>query len=421
MKKLSAIFFLFAFAATLPAQDAVTTLAGQMRVSGSADGNGPNARFHDPAAIATDASGNYFIADSQNHAIRKMTPSGVVTIFAGELGVSGSANGTGTNASFNMPTGLVIDNAGNIFVSDTGNQVIRKITAAGVTSTVAGVAGSGGFADGAAGSAWFNSPLGIAVATNGTVFIADSGNHCLRKISAGTVTTFAGCPQVWGSADGTGTNAQFNTPCGLTFDVQGNLFVSDANNHTIRKITSAGVVTTFAGAPGQDGIADGDLSSARFRSPAELVFDRKGNLFVADSFNQTIREISPNGSVSTVTGAAGVIGANDGTNGGARFCNPYGLAVAADGSLVVADTYNEVLRIVLVPFKLTLQISGATRVTTISWDTIIGKQYQVQFKTDLSAAAWTNLGAALTATNLSLTATDSPAYSIRAYRVLRLN
>jgi DNA-binding beta-propeller fold protein YncE len=196
--------------------------------------------------------------------------------------------------------------------------------------------------------------------------------------------------------------------------------VCDANNDTIRKITAGGSVTTFAGAAGEDGSADGDRASARFRSPAELVFDPKGNLFVADSFNHIIREISTNGTVSTVSGAVDLAGAADGTNGVARFYNPYGLVVAADGSLVVADAYNELVRVVLVPFKLSLEISGATHTTTILWDAVIGKKYQVQFKTDLSAA-WTNLGSAATATGLNLSATDSVTGGMRVYRVLRLN
>ena len=284
----------------------MTTLAGQALVSGAANGTGTNALFNDPAAIVADTNGNFFVADSQNHAIRKITTNGVVTTFAGQLGVSGSANGTGTDAQFNTPSGLAIDQAGKLYVSDTGNSTIRKITTAGKVSTLAGVAGASGFPNGAAGIALFNSPLGIAVATNGTVFVADSGNHCIRKISGGAVSTFAGSPQVWGSADGQGTNAQFNGPVGLAFDSRTNLFVSDANNDTIRKITPDGTVTTFAGAAGVDGAVDGDVNSARFRSPAELAFDRKGNLFVADSFNQTVREISTNGIVSTVSGAAGI-------------------------------------------------------------------------------------------------------------------
>lgn len=422
MKKLSAILSLFALAAALRAQDAVTTLAGQALFSGAANGTGTNAMFSDPAAIVADANGNFFVADSQNHAIRKITTNGAVTTFAGQLGIPGSANGAGAAAQFNSPSGLAFDKNGNLFVSDTGNSTIRKITPAGVVSTFAGIAGQSGFADGAAGNAQFNAPLGIAVAPEGRVYVADSGNHCIRQIYSGVVSTFAGSPQNWGGANGRGTNAQFNGPVGLALDSRTNLFMSDANNDTIRIITPDGTVAIFAGATGMDGATDGDLNSARFRSPAELAFDKKGNLFVADSFNQTIRKISTNGLVSTVSGAAGMSGTNNGVNGAGRFCNPYGLAVGADGALVVADTYNELVRVVLVPFKLTLQISGAAPTLTISWGAVIGKSYQVQFQNHLTDG-WTNLGSTLTATSLSLNATDSfsGANPQRVYRVLRLN
>jgi sugar lactone lactonase YvrE len=419
MNKLSAIFLLFALALSARAQDAVTTLAGQALVSGTANGAGTNALFSDPAAIVTDTNGNFFVADSQNHAIRKITTNGIVTTFAGQLGVSGASDGTGTNAQFDAPSGLAFDKSGNLFVSDTGNGTIREITAAGVVSTFAGIAGQSGFADGAAGSGQFSSPLGIVVATNGDVFVADSGNHIIRRISGSVVSTFAGSPQVWGSTDGNGTNAQFNGPVGLAFDARTNLFVSDANNDTIRKIAMDGTVTTFAGAAGADGATDGTLNAARFRSPAELAFDKKGDLFVADSLNQVIREISTNGIVSTVSGAAGISGSNDGTNGVGRFYNPYGLAVGANGELMMTDTYNELVRAVLVPFKLSLQISGAAHAVTISWDAVIGKKYQVQYGNNLSAA-WTNLGLTVTATNLNLSATDNAtgASPQRVYRVL---
>jgi sugar lactone lactonase YvrE len=419
MKKLSAILFLLALAAALQAQDSVTTLAGQALVSGAANGSGTNALFSDPAAIVEDTNGNFFVADSRNDAIRKVSANGVVTTFAGQLGVSGTADGSGTGAQFNAPSGLAFDASGNLFVADTGNSTVRKITPTGAVSTFAGIAGASGFADGTAAVAQFNSPLGIAVAANGDIFVADSGNHCIRRISGGAVSTFAGSPQVWGSADGTGTNAQFNGPVGLAFDARGNLFVTDANNNTIRKITTSGGVTTFAGAAGADDSADGVAAAARFRSPAELAFDKNGNLFVADSFNQTIRKISTNGIVSTVSGAVEIIGSTNGVNGQGRFCNPYGLAFGADGSLLVADTYNETLRVVLVPFKLSLQLSGASRSVTISWDAVVGKGYQAQF-TDNLTAPWTNLGAPVTATNLSLSATDDAAGASpqRVYRVL---
>jgi hypothetical protein len=285
---------------------------------------------------------------------------------------------------------------------------------------VAGVAGTGGFLDSSTGSALFSSPLGIAVATNGTIYVADSRNHCIRAILGGNVTTFVGNPQVWGSLDATGTNAMFNSPCGLKFDTAGNLFVSDANNDTIRKITPAGVVTTFAGAAGQDGTTDGPASAARFRSPAELAFDANGNLFVADSFNQTVRKISTNGIVSTVCGVPRVSGANDGTNSAAHLYNPYGLVVAKNGSLVVADAYNELVRVVVVPFTMTLQLANGAHTATLTWDSVIGRKYQVQYKSDLNAASWSDLGTVLTATGYSLSATDSSATGTKLYRVLLL-
>ncbi len=421
MKRPIVIMLLLSLAAGLRAQDSVATLAGQAVVSGATNGTGTNALFSDPAAIVTDTNGNFFVADSENDAVREVMANGWVTTFAGQLGVPGSMNGTGTNAQFDAPSGLAFDASGNLYVSDTGNNIIREITPAGAVSTIAGVPGSGGFADGAAGSALFSAPLGIVVATNGTIFVADSRNHCIREISNGGVSTFAGEPQVWGATDATGTNAQFNGPLGLAFDAAGNLFVSDANNDTIRKITPAGVVTTFAGLAGADGSADGGLSSARFRSPAEIVFDRNRNLFVADSFNQTIREISTNGVVSTVSGAVGISGSANGVNGQGRFYNPYGLAFGADGSLAVADTYNELIRDVIVPFSVTLQSSGGNTIVALSWNAVMGKTYQPQFQSSASPA-WSNLGAPVAATNFVVSVDDNSAGAApqRFYRVLLL-
>ncbi len=404
----------------LHAQDSVTTLAGQLLVAGQTNGPTDQATFDDPAAIVTDPQGDLFIADSQNHVIREITTNGLVMVFAGRMGNSGTADGAGTNAAFNAPSGLALNPSGDLYVSDTGNNTIRKISPGGMVTTIAGIAGYPGFADGPAGMAHFSSPQGLAVAPNGALLIADCGNHCIRLLSNGIVSTFAGKPQIWGSQDGTGTNAEFNGPLGMAFDTQGNLFVSDANNDTLRMITSNAVVTTFAGSAGCDGSSDGERTNARFRSPAGLVFDQWDDLFVADSFNQTIREINTNGIVSTVSGASGEVGAANGNNGMGRFYNPFGLALARDGSLLVSDTYNELVRSVIVPFQINASSPSSSPVITLSWKTVAGKSYQAQFRNGF-AEAWQNLGPALTAARASLVVTDTLANPTRIYRVVRLN
>jgi sugar lactone lactonase YvrE len=271
-------------------------------------------------------------------AIRKISTNGLVTTLAGHWEFRAETN-AGKRGS--TPCGITLDKDGNLFVS-TANHTIRKITPAGIVTTVAGMAGQSGFANDVGSAARFNSPLGIAVGTNGTIYVADSGNHVIRAISpGGSVTTLCGSTENWGSENGTETNARFNGPVGLALDDQGNLFVADSNNHTIRRITPDSAVTTWAGVPGVDGCVDGDAQSAKFCKPAEMAIDRKNNLFVADSFNHVIRKITRDRKVSTVTGAAGSSGAADGINGRGRFFNPYGLAIRPDGSLAVADPSNE--------------------------------------------------------------------------------
>ena len=303
-------------------------------------------------------------------------------------------------------------------MSDTGNHTIRKISSAGVVTTLAGMAGQCGFTNASGTSARFNSPLGLAVAANGTIYVADCGNHLVRTVApGGNITTLAGMAETWGGEDRAGSAARFNGPVGLALDGQGNLFVSDSYNHTIRKVTSAGDVTTWAGAPGQDGCVDGDRLSARFAKPAELAFDAHGNLFVADSFNHVIRRISTNGIVSTITGHAGQRGTADGINGQARLFNPYGLAFRPDGSLLLADAYNEVIREIFVPFRLSIQASGHGGGRSINWDSVIGARYQVQLRETLSTSTWTDLGPPITATGPTTTTTDNPAPAQAIYRV----
>ena len=189
---------------------------------------------------------------TRNDTIRKITPAGVVTTFAGTAGQSGSADGTGAAARFTNPEGTAVDGAGNVYVADTFNDTIRKITPAGVVTTLAGTAGQGGSADGTGAAARFAFPTGVAVDGAGNVYVADTDNDTIRKITpAGVVTTLAGTAGQSGSADGTGAAARFNSPFGLAVDGAGNIYVADEDNDAIREITPAGVVSTLAGTAGQ--------------------------------------------------------------------------------------------------------------------------------------------------------------------------
>jgi MYXO-CTERM domain-containing protein len=201
--------------------------------------------------------------------------------------VAGSADGTGTEARFYAPEGVAVDPAGNVYVSDTGNHKIRKITPAGVVSTLAG-AGVSGYADGTGETARFREPSGIAADATGNVYVADWGNHAIRKITpAGVVTTFAGSGGVLGNADGTGSAARFQLPSGVAVDAAGNVYVADTLNHTIRKITSAGVVTTLAGLAEAKGSAAGKGSDARFSHPLGIAVDAAGAIYVTNNFTDS--------------------------------------------------------------------------------------------------------------------------------------
>ena len=406
---------------TFPARavDAVMTVAGTVQLPGSVDGPVTNALFNDPSGLAIDAAGNLFVADNQNHTIRKITTNGVVSTFAGQAGTAGTANGTGTNAMFANPSGIVISPSGALYVTDTANHTIRVITSSGAVTTLAGQPGTSGYTNGTGIGAMFNSPIGIALDKSGNIYVADSGNHIIRKVtSGGVVTTFAGTPEVWGSVDGTGLAAQFNCPAGVAVDAQGNVFVTDSDNHCIRKITPAGVVTTFAGSAQSDGVADGTGTNAQFGKPAELKIDPNGNLFLVDAFNHTVRMITPNAVVTTLAGLGGNSGASDGVGSAARFLNPYGVAIDHNGNLRVSDTYNETIRLVYVPIAASLVQAGNSFV--IQWPAVTGNKYQVQYRDTLSSGAWQALVSMVTATNLVAIVSDNSrsASGQRYYRVM---
>ena len=317
----------------------VTTLAGTGS-TGSANGTGTSASFYDPLGITTDGT-NLYVVDTSNHLIRKIVIStGAVTTLAG-TGSSGSANGTGTSASFDNPYGITTDGT-NLYVADTSNQLIRKIViSTGAVTTLAGTGSSGSTDNSTGTSASFDNPNGIT--TDGTnLYVGDQNNHLIRKIviSTGAVTTLAGTGSS-GSADGTGTSASFSSPLGITTDGT-NLYVVDFHKHVIRKIViSTGAVTTLAGT-GSTGSADGTGTSASFYNPYGITTDGT-NLYVAGYYSQRIRKIViSTGAVTTLAGT-GSTGSANGTGTSASFNYPRG--ITTDGTnLYVTDRYNHLIR-----------------------------------------------------------------------------
>jgi sugar lactone lactonase YvrE len=325
----------------------LASFAGVVSGEGFADGPGAQARLYQPSAVVLDPQDNLLVADFQNHTIRKITPAGVVTTLAGIPGVPGSTNGAGAAALFNFPAGLATDAAGNVFVADS-NNLIRMVTPAGVVSPVSGTAGVAGSANGPGANALFNNPGALALDGQGNLYVADTGNNTIRKLApsqgAWTVSTLAGTAGTTGSTNGTGPAASFNNPAGLAVDGSGNLFVADTGNQILRKITPLGVVTLFAGTAGVTGAADGTVAAASFRSPYGLAVNGSGTVYAADFYNNTIRAIDPSGSVSTLAGRPGAPGFRDGPGLAAWFNHPGRLAVDAAGNAYVPDSYNNVLR-----------------------------------------------------------------------------
>ena len=387
---------------------AIGTLAG-LTATGSADGLGAVARFFLPASLAVDSAGHVFVADTDNDTIRQIAPDGTVRTLAGSPQTAGTLDGAGRAALFSKPYGVAVDSAGNIFVADTYNQVLRQISPGGQTATIAGVAGLAGYrngpsstnvplpalfnypyavavdgfeniyvadtvnnvvrklagghvetlaGNGQAGSlnglgtnAEFSVPVGLAVDSGGSLYVAEYGNDTIRRISPfGLVSTVAGVAGLSGNSDGTNSVARFFEPEGIAVDAATNLYVADTGNHTVRKISldSTGanwVIMTLAGSPGQSGDIDGAGSAARFYYPEGMAVDSAGNVYVGDSINRTIRKISPAGFVTTLAGPGGSYGSADGTVLNARFDEPYGVAVDASANLYVADTFNNTIRL----------------------------------------------------------------------------
>ena len=300
----------------------VSTLAGS--TVGSSDGIGKNAEFAYPTGTAVDGQGNVYVADSGNHQIRIIAPDGTVGTFAGST--KGFADGMGTTAQFDAPYGVAVDRQGQVYVADANNHRVRKISPEGMVTTLAG--STMGSADGVGTEAQFNFPRGVAVDLEGNVYVADTKNLAIRKVTPdGTVTRI-------------GNQIMFSGPSGVAVNHEGALYVVDSNSHRIYLIAPNGEAGSLAGR--REGDTDGVGGAAEFRYPRGLGMDTQGNSYVADEGNHKIRKVTPDGTVTTYAG--GMNGNEDGSVDLAQFNYPYALSVDAQGNLYVADTANHRIR-----------------------------------------------------------------------------
>jgi gliding motility-associated-like protein len=335
----------------------VSTVAGLAGLTGNANGTGSSARFNEPHGLTADKNGNIYIADRINNLIRKITPSGTVSTFAG-TGAIGATDGPALTASFNEPWDIACDTLGNFYIADTKNYKIRKIDASGNVTTLAGT-GVFGTSNGPGATARFGTPAGIAVTKDGQkIYVSDYNTHTIRLIDAGQVFTLAGTVFLSGSVDGNGTAASFNHPFGLSLNASGDLLIADEWNHKIRKMTPAGIVSTIAG-DGNPGTTDGTPLTARFNFPVDVASDTIGNIFITDGLNHTIRKFSSqSGQVTTYAGYAGQPGAVDGNGSLARFKNPAGIVYnRANRALFIGDNGNNTIRKVVFTSSITLTVA----------------------------------------------------------------
>ncbi|MBZ5538692.1 MAG: hypothetical protein LAO31_22320 [Acidobacteriia bacterium] len=308
------------------------------------------AQLANPYGVAVDAGGNLYIADSGNNRVRRVTPAGVISTVAGDgtRGFGGDG-GPATSARLGSPIGVAVDAAGNLYIGDTINSRVRKVNPAGVISTVAGFGANGFTGDGGpATSAFLASPMGVAVDSDGNLYIADAGNHRVRKVTtAGVISTVAGTGWYGFSGDGgPATSAQLYYPYGVAADAAGNLYIADTSNSRIRKVTPAGVISTVAGDNRYGFVGDGPVATLRcLAGPYGVAVDAGGNLYIADTSNSRVRKVTPAGAISTAAGIGTFGFAGDGGPAASAQLNyPQGLALDVGGNLYIGDTLNSRVR-----------------------------------------------------------------------------
>jgi len=340
----------------------ISTVAGNGATGFNGDGGlATNTSLYHPFDVAVDSSGNLYIADYLNHRIRKVTSDGSTTTVAGNGTAGFSGDGAAaTSATLNNPIGIALDNSGNLYIADRNNLRIRKVTTDGIISTVAGngsavFSGDGGVAT----NAGLYYPSGVTVDSSGSIFIADTNNHRVRKVIAGgIISTIAGIGSPGFGGDGAAaTSANLNNPFKITVDSSGNLFIADSSNHRIRKVSTSGTITTVAGNGSAGFSGDGAAATnAALNNPGSVAFDSSGNLFIADAQNHRIRKVSTEGTISTVAGngTAGFNINSDGVSAVSTALNsPTSVAVDGSGNLFIADNSNHRIR------KASLKLSDA--------------------------------------------------------------
>jgi gliding motility-associated-like protein len=379
------------------AYGSVGVLAGN-GTAGSTDATGTAASFNAPQSIAIDAAGNFYVPEYNNKVIRKITPAGVVTTYAGILNTVGRTDGPALSATFNGPTSVAFDSGGNMFIADYQGETIRKITPAGIVSTFAG-SGILGYTDGVGTAAVFNQPYGIAIDKNDNIYVAEVGNHTIRKITpAGVVTTLAG-NGFSGQSDGTGSSAQFSGPQYLTTDASGNVYVSDSGNNAIRKVTPAGVVTTIAGVlPGVP------PALSNIGIPGGIRITPAGNIYFASLNKNQIYEITSAGSLVLIAGS-GAVGSANGSGASATFKRPQDIEFDATGNLYVADQDNYLIRTVNTTGYTINKLPPAGINFDARTGTFFGTPTVTSLPTDYTVTAYNLGGVSTTVLNIAVNAT----------------